>query len=74
MPATLRLGASLKYLITGKDEYLVDSGKSVRDTLLQVGIKPELIALVSVNGAMQTKDYVIQEDDIIRIMSVVGGG
>ena len=74
MTATLRLGASLRNLLGGKDEFVVEPGKSVRETLLSLDIKPELIAMVSVGGEMQTKDYVIQEGDTVRILAVVGGG
>jgi sulfur carrier protein ThiS len=74
MPATLRLGASLRILIGGKDEFTVEPGCSVRETLVSLGIKPELVAMVSVNEEMQTKDYVIQEGDAVRLLAVVGGG
>jgi molybdopterin converting factor small subunit len=30
--------------------------------------------MVSVNEEMQTKDYVIQEGDAVRLLAVVGGG
>jgi sulfur carrier protein ThiS len=74
MSAKVRLGASLKILLDMKDEFNVEPGESVRETLLLRGIKPELVALVSVNGEMQSKDYVIQEGDEIRLLAVVGGG
>lgn len=74
MTVTLRLGASLKNLLGGKDELLAEPGRSVRETLISLGIKPELVAMVSVNGEMQTKDYIIQEGDTIRLLAVVGGG
>ncbi|KAF0108850.1 MAG: hypothetical protein FD146_736 [Anaerolineaceae bacterium] len=74
MPATLRLGASLRILIGGQDEFTVEPGRSVRDTLVSLGIKPELVAMVSVKDEMQTKDYVIQEGDTVRLLAVVGGG
>jgi sulfur carrier protein ThiS len=74
MPATFRLGASLKILINGEDEFTVEAGDTVRAALLALDIKPELVAMVSVNGEMQTKDYVIQEGDTIRLLAVVGGG
>lgn len=74
MTVTLRLGASLKNLLGGKDELLAEAGRSVRETLISVDIKPELVAMVSVNGEMQTKDYIIQEGDTIRLLAVVGGG
>lgn len=74
MPATLRLSASLKILLEMNDEITVQAGSSVRETISLHGIKPELVALVSVNGVMQTKDYIIQEKDEIRLLAVVGGG
>ncbi|MBM3151821.1 MAG: MoaD/ThiS family protein [Chloroflexi bacterium] len=74
MPATLRLGASLKQLLGGRDEFSVEVGRSVRDTALSLGINPDLVAMVSANGEMQTKDYIIKEGDAIRLLAVVGGG
>ena len=74
MTATLRLGASLKVLINGETEYIIDAGKTVREALVLIDIKPEVVALVTVNGIMQTKDYIIQENDIVRVMAVIGGG
>jgi sulfur carrier protein ThiS len=74
MSATLRLSASLKILLGGKGEFSVEAGRSVRETLPLLGIKPEVVAMVSVNGEMQTKDYIIQEKDDIQLLAVVGGG
>ena len=74
MPATLRFGASLKNILGQKDELAVEAGRSVRETLVSLNIKPELVAMVSVNEEMQTKDYIIQEQDVVRLLAVVGGG
>lgn len=74
MTATLRLGASLQTLLGMMEEYDVESGISVRETLINIGIKPELIALVSVNGGMESKEYVIQDKDEVRLLAVIGGG
>jgi sulfur carrier protein ThiS len=74
MTATIRIGASLKNLLGCKDEFNVEPGHNVRETIVSLGIKPELVAMVSVNGEMQTKDYIIQEGDTIRLLAVIGGG
>jgi sulfur carrier protein ThiS len=74
MTATLRLGASLKNLLGSKGEYTVAPGRNVRETLISLGIKPELIAMVTVDNEMQTKDYLIQEGDTVMLMAVIGGG
>jgi sulfur carrier protein ThiS len=74
MTATLRFGASLKNMLGLKDEFPVQPGRSVREILISLSVKPELVAMVSVNDEMQTKDYIIQEGDVIRAMAVIGGG
>jgi molybdopterin converting factor small subunit len=33
-----------------------------------------VVALVVVNEVQQSKDYVIQEGDVIRVLAVIGGG
>ncbi len=74
MTATIRLGASLKNLLGSQAEFIVEPGHKVRETLLLLGIKPELVAMVSVNDEMKDKDYIIQEGDALRLMAVIGGG
>ena len=74
MSATIRIGASLKNLIGSKDEFSVESGRKVREIILSLGINPDLVAMVSVNDKMQTKDYIIQEGDIVRLLAIIGGG
>jgi sulfur carrier protein ThiS len=74
MPATIRFGASLQSMLGMKNGLAVEPGRSVRETLISLSIKPELVAMVSVNDEVQTKDYIIQEGDMIRAMAVIGGG
>jgi len=74
MSATIRIGASLKNLIGSKDEFSVEPGRKVREIILSLGINPDLVAMVSVNDKMQTKDYIIQEGDIVRLLAIIGGG
>ena len=74
MSATLRFGDSLKNMLGLKDALTVKSGLNVRETLVSLSIKPELVAMVSVNGEMQTKDYIIREGDVVRVLAVIGGG
>ncbi len=74
MPATLRPSGSLCELVGGRTEVQVDAGRTVRDTLADLGIVPEMVALVVVNEEQRSKDYVIQEGDVIRVLAVIGGG
>ncbi len=74
MSATLRFGDSLKNILGLKDALVVEAGRSVRDTLVSLNIKPELVAMVFIKEEMLTKDYIIQEGDVVRVLAVIGGG
>jgi sulfur carrier protein ThiS len=74
MTAKLRLSGALKDIVGGRDNFDVEPGRSVRKTLAGLGIVPETVALVVVNDEHQTKDYIIQEGDAIRVLAVMGGG
>jgi sulfur carrier protein ThiS len=74
MTAIIRPTSALRVYIDGKDEVIVESGKTVRETLVTLKIKPELIALVVVAGEIKPKDYIIQEGDIVKVLAVIGGG
>ncbi len=80
MPVTIRALGILKTYLGGETERMVEAGRAVRETLAAAGIPPEIVALVMVtNGAtqveeQQSKDYVLQEGDTIKVIAVVGGG
>jgi sulfur carrier protein ThiS len=74
MPATLRPSGSLRDLVGGQAEVQVEAGRTVRETLAALGIVPEVVALVVVNEEQRSKDYLIQEGDVIRVLAVIGGG
>jgi sulfur carrier protein ThiS len=74
MTALIRVTKALTGLLDGKEEFAVDAGHTVHETLIGLNIKPELIALVIVDGKLETKDYMIKENDVIKVMAVIGGG
>jgi len=74
MTATIKTSSGLKSYLDGKDEFEVEAGRSVLETLISLNIKPELIALVIVAGEQRSKDYVIQEKDVVKVMAIIGGG
>jgi sulfur carrier protein ThiS len=74
MSATLRPSGALRSYIGERDQIQVESGRTVRETLDALGIVPEVVALVVVNEEQQSKDYVIQEGDVVRVLAVIGGG
>ena len=64
----------LKDYIGGQSETSVEAGQSVRASLSVIGINPDLVAGVFVNGEQQTKDYILQDGDIVKLLAVIGGG
>ena len=74
MPAIIRPSGALRDVVGGQAEVQVQSGRTVRETLSSIGIVPEVVALVVVNEEQRTKDYIIQEGDVIRVLAVIGGG
>jgi sulfur carrier protein ThiS len=74
MTAKFRLNGSLHDVIGGPGEYTVESGRTVTETLVSLGIQPLTVALVVVNKEHQKKDYTIQDGDDVFVMAVVGGG
>ena len=74
MTATIRLGASLKNLLGSEGQFTVEPGRNVRETIISLGINPDLVAMVSVKDEIESKEYIIQEGDAIRLMAVIGGG
>ncbi len=74
MPAIFRLSGPLKDITGGQSHYTVESGRTVREILVSLGIEPLTVALVVVNTLHEDKDYVIHDGDEVMVMSVIGGG
>ena len=72
--AIVRPVGALKSYIGGQTEAAVDAGRTVRETMTTLGIPPEIVALVLVNDAQQAKDYVVQDEDVVKLIAVIGGG
>jgi sulfur carrier protein ThiS len=74
MSATIRPLGMLKSYVSGQKEVLVEAGHSVRETLNNIGINPDLVAGVFINAELESKDYVIKDGDIVKVLAVIGGG
>jgi sulfur carrier protein ThiS len=64
----------LKDYIGEQTETSVEAGQSVRQSLTVIGINSDLVAGVFVNGEQQSKDYILQDGDIVKLLAVIGGG
>jgi len=74
MSAIIRPLGMLKTYIGELKETTVEAGISVRQAIQQIGINPDLVAGVFVNGEQQSKDYMIRDGDLIKLLAVIGGG
>ena len=74
MSACIRPMGQLKSLLNNQSEITVEVGRTVREILVMLQIKPEVVAGVIVNGDLQSKDYTLQENDSVKLFSIMGGG
>ncbi len=49
-------------------------GKRVAEIIQALGVPTDLVAFVMVNGRQQPKTYVIQSDDHVILIPLIGGG
>jgi sulfur carrier protein ThiS len=74
MPAVLTATGVLKTYLGGEAQVEVPAQRTVQEILLSLQIPPEVVALVTVNGIQQPKDYLVQDGDAVKILAVMGGG
>jgi sulfur carrier protein ThiS len=74
MSATIKITGSLKSYTQDRSEIQIEPGLDVRQTLVLIGIPPEIIALVLVNDIAQSKDYLVCDGDKIQVVAIIGGG
>jgi sulfur carrier protein ThiS len=64
----------LKSYLNEQKEVSVEAGHPIRETLTTIGINPDLVAGVFVNEEQQSKDYILQDGDVVKLLAVIGGG
>jgi len=65
----------LKGYVGGQEEVRLDpEGKSVSQILEDLQIPTALVSAVLVEGTLVTKDYVPQDGEMVKLLSVMGGG
>ncbi len=74
MSVQIRPVGQLKSFFNNQPVITMDSGKTVREILIEAKIVPEMVSGVVVNGDLQTKDYILQDNDVVKLMGVFGGG
>ena len=74
MTATIKPLGMLKTYTGELKEINVEAGQTVREAIISIGINPDLVAGVFINGDLETKDYVLQDGDIVKLLAIIGGG
>jgi len=74
MSVIIRPVGQLKSFFNNQPTITVEAGQTVREILFAAKILPELVAGVVVNGDLQSKDYVLQDADDVKLMAVMSGG
>jgi len=72
---SLKLFATLKkYLPESAEHFPIDAGTSVRDIVGRLGIPPEYVKLVFIDGQKQSLDTLLQGGERVGLFPPVGGG
>jgi len=74
MSAKIRPLGMLKSYLGDQKEVIVEAGYTIRETLISLGMNPDLVAGIFVNQDQQSKDYILQDGDIVNLLAVIGGG
>lgn len=53
--------------------YEVESGLTIREALIKIGLEPQLYIAVR-TGKLVTEDQMLLEDDKIKLVMIVSGG
>ena len=79
MPLQVRLFATLRRFIPGYDPHQglaleISPGTSVARIIQNLGLPPEDVTLILVNGVHQQPDYQLQGNERVAFFPPVGGG
>lgn len=60
----------------GNDRLVVEDreGRSLKEVCQEIGLPLNLISVYVVNGKAESKDYVLQYGDEIKLIAAMGGG
>jgi len=74
MTVTIHLVGQLKSIFNNQSIINVEAGQTVHDILVSAQIMPEMVAGVVVNGDLQSKNYILQDEDDVKLIAVMSGG
>lgn len=79
MPLQVFLNASLRLYVPGYDPYKgvtleMAPGTPVFSLISQLGLPPEEVTLIMINGRRQQPDFLLQGDERVGLFPPIGGG
>ena len=74
MTVIIRPVGQLKSSFNNQAMINTEAGHTMREFLVTAQILPELVAGVVVNGDLQSKDYILQDADDVKLIAVMSGG
>jgi sulfur carrier protein ThiS len=60
--------------VTNQSEITVEAGHTLPETLAALQIQPEVVAGVVVNSVLQSKAYTLQDEDDVKLFTIMSGG
>ena len=73
-PVELTLVGLLRNYGPAQSSLPVKPGDTVLDLIRELGLEPDLVAIVMVNGRQQFKSHHLQPGDRVKLLPMVGGG
>lgn len=70
----LTLVGLLKKYGDGQSSLTVEPGQTVMEVIQSLGLDPDLVAIVMVNGRQKFKSYRLEDGDNVKLVPMVGGG
>lgn len=75
MHITVKCFATLNQFQPADEEHFpVEPGETAADVIGRLGISPDLVAVLFVNGAHASPDRVLADGDRVSLFPAVGGG
>ena len=76
MSVTLIPVGLLKNYVKGAERIAVEDkeGKSLEVVCREIGLPDHLNPVFVVNGEMKNKDYLLQPNDVVKLIVLIGGG
>ena len=64
----------LKSFFNNQSKVTVEAGQTVCEILVAAQVMSEIVAGVVVNCDLQSKDYLLQDEDDVKLIAVMSGG